>query len=203
MKKLFFILLPLALWSQGVFADGTVARGQTLSAACVACHNADGNSTNPAWPKLADQHAGYLVKQLKAFRQGAGGPRHNGVMFAIVAKMSDSEFEDLAAYFAAQVPSENAGDASQVALGEQLYKGGNLATGVAACTACHGPAGQGEALAGYPKVAGQMAPYMKVQLEAFRSGERKGQMMHDTVMRMTDAEIVAVSEYMAGLRPAQ
>ncbi|MES2212465.1 MAG: cytochrome c, partial [Pseudomonadota bacterium] len=81
--------LVLGCYVQSAQAEGNPAAGKKKSATCVACHNADGNSTNPAWPKLAGQHANYLVSQLKAFKQGPTGPRNDPVMYGMVQNLSD------------------------------------------------------------------------------------------------------------------
>lgn len=80
-------------------AAGDAAAGKAKSAVCTACHGADGNSTNPLWPKLAGQHAAYMVKQLKDFKSGA---RKDPVMAPMAAPLSDTDMENLAAYYASQ-----------------------------------------------------------------------------------------------------
>lgn len=85
--------------SAGAMAAGDAAAGKSKAAVCSACHGADGNSTNPLWPKLAGQHADYLVKQLKAFK---AGERNDPVMSPMATPLSDEDMQDVAAYFAAQ-----------------------------------------------------------------------------------------------------
>ncbi len=68
---------------------------------CAACHGADGNSTNPLWPKLAGQHAAYLVKQLKDFKSGA---RKDPMMGPMASPLSEADMENLAAFYASQAP---------------------------------------------------------------------------------------------------
>lgn len=191
--------LGLAL-SAPVMADaGDPTRGKGLSASCAACHGADGNSVNPEWPKLAGQGEAYLYKQLVDYREGR---RQNALMAGQVANLSNQDMRDLAAFYASQTITPGTADASMVELGEQIYRGGNAATGVAACIACHGPNGQGNPAAMFPKVAGQHAAYSAAQLRYFRDESRandNGRMMRNIARRMTDAEIEAVSQYMAGL----
>ncbi|ACL71193.1 cytochrome c class I [Thioalkalivibrio sulfidiphilus HL-EbGr7] len=191
--------LGLAL-SAPVMADaGDATRGKGLSASCAACHGADGNSVNPEWPKLAGQGEAYLFKQLVDYKEGR---RQNVLMAGQVANLSTQDMRDLAAFFASQTITPGTADASMVELGEQIYRGGNAATGVAACIACHGPNGQGNPAAMFPKVAGQHAKYNADQLRYFRDESRandNGRMMRNIARRMTDAEIEAVSQYMAGL----
>lgn len=194
----------IVLWAVAgqVVAKGDPAAGLEKSEVCVACHNVDGNSSTPQWPKIAGQHEAYLLTQLKAFRDGTEGGRNNPVMYGIVGQMTDEDFADLSAYYAAQEMSAGEADPDLVAIGEELYRGGNLASGVTACIACHGPAGEGNALAGYPRVAGQMPEYMHDQLKAFQSGQRSNDMagiMRMIASRMTDQEMKAVSSYMSGL----
>jgi cytochrome c553 len=181
-------------------AAGDATAGKQKSASCAACHNADGNSTNGEWPKLAGQGAKYAAKQLREFKSGE---RANAIMSGMAAPLSDQDMEDLAAYFASQTITGGEADPELVELGQALYRGGNLASGVSACSACHGPDGAGNPEAGFPALGGQHAQYTETQLKAFRSMERAndaGQMMRNTAMRMTDAEIKAVASYIQGLR---
>lgn len=201
MRPLSFLLpfllsgLPLA-----GHAAGDPAAGETKAATCVACHGPDGNSLNPEWPKLAGQHPGYTIKQLREFQ--AGETRQDVMMAPMIAGLNDQDLEDLAAFYAMQPRSGGFASAERVALGEKLYRGGNLQTGVAACMGCHGPQGLGDPLAGFPSVAGQHAAYVVLQLKAFQSGERSNdsnRMMRDVVRWMSDEEMLAVAEYVAGL----
>lgn len=203
MKKVFTILVTCIFLSFAAtaLAAGDPAAGREKSAACAACHNADGNSTNPEWPKLAGQHANYTVKQLQEFKSGE---RVNPTMNGMAAPLSEQDMEDLAAYYATQQLSPGEADPELVELGESLYRGGKFDTGVPACMACHGATGAGNPAAKFPALAGQHAQYTEVQLKAFRSMERAndaGQMMRNIAVKMTDPEIRAVSSYIQGLRP--
>jgi cytochrome c553 len=109
---------------------------------------------------------------------------------------------DLGAYFATLTPAGGFVSKQNLALGERIYRGGNKKTGVPACLACHGPSGAGDPMAGTPRLAGQRAQYTASQLTAFRSGTRsndRNQMMRGASHRLSDSEIQAVSEYIAGL----
>ena len=184
-------------------AAGDPQRGLEISGVCVACHNVDGNSTVQEWPKIAGQGEAYLYKQLVDFRSGDKGGRNNPIMFGIVGQMSDQDLADLAAYFSQQQMTLDEADPALVELGEQIYRGGLLEKGVTACIACHGPSGDGNKLAQFPRVAGQMAGYMTEQLKAFADGRRTNgpnDIMTSIAHRMTEAEMLAVSSYMAGLR---
>ena len=181
-------------------AAGDPDAGKTKAAACVACHGSDGNSLNPEWPKLAGQHPGYTIKQLREFQ--AGETRRDQMMAPMIAGLNEQDLEDLAAFYAKQPRSGGFASEERAVLGEKLYRGGNLQTGVAACMGCHGPQGLGDPLAGFPSLAGQHAAYVVMQLRAFRSGERSNdsnRMMRDVVRWMSDEEMHAVAEYIAGL----
>lgn len=203
MKKVLMLVLTglavsvtASVWAEGGNADA----GKTKSATCAACHGMDGNSVNPEWPKLAGQHESYIIKQLMNFKNDE---RVNATMAPMAKPLSDADMADLAAYFASQATKPGEADKSKVTLGEQVYKGGNNASGVAACAACHGPTGAGNPAANFPALNGQQTTYVKNQLNAFRKGERAndaGKMMRNVAAKMTDAEIEAVAEYIAGLK---
>ena len=181
---------------------GDADKGKTLSASCAACHGADGNSTNPEWPKLAGQSESYLVKQLMEYRNDK---RKNAVMSSMAKAIeSDEDVMHLSAYFAnAEAKPGIAENKDIVAEGESIYRGGIVEAGVAACSACHGPAGSGNPTAKFPRVSGQHAKYAVMQLQAFKSGERNndtGKMMRNMAKKMSTAQMEAVSQYMAGLR---
>ena len=180
------------------------ARGKAVATAmCAACHSADGNSTISANPKLAGQHAEYLAKQLHDFKSTSESARKNAVMSGMSAALNEEQIRDISAYFAEQKQSNNsAKNKATVEQGQKLYRAGDQSKGLAACAACHGPAGAGMP-AQYPRLAGQHADYIEAQLKAFRAGERvndPNKMMRMVAIKMTDAEIKAVSDYIAGLR---
>jgi cytochrome c553 len=167
---------------------------------CAACHAADGNIASPVNPVLAAQHSDYIVKQLANFK---AGERKNPVMLGMTATLSPQDMKNLGAYFEGQKAKARAAKNPElVKAGQQIYRGGLMAKGVAACASCHGPSGAGIP-AQFPRVAGQYAEYTTAQLQAFRSGERANdpnKMMRDIAVKLSDQEIKAVSEYMAGLR---
>ena len=187
-------------------AKPDAAKGQAIaSQVCAACHAADGNSPAAANPKLAGQFYEYLHKQLDNFKSPAGkkAARDNAVMAGMVANLSAADMQNVAAYFASQkLKPAAAKDKELAAVGQKIYRGGNAATSVAACAGCHGPSGAGIP-AQYPRISGQFSEYIEAQLKAFRSGARANDpngMMRGVAARMTDREIQAVAEYVAGLR---
>jgi cytochrome c553 len=185
---------------------GDAARGQVIvSTVCVACHGLDGNSPIPVNPKLAGQHPEYLLKQMKNFKTANGKPpeRVNAIMNGMIAAYDEGQMRDLAAYFSGQTrKGETAKNRETIELGQRLFRGGDQAKGLPACAACHGPAGAGLP-AQYPRIGGQFAEYTEAQLKNFREGTRANdanKMMRMIAIKMTDAEIRAVSDYIAGLR---
>ncbi|NND92905.1 MAG: cytochrome c4 [Granulosicoccus sp.] len=179
--------------------QGDPAAGQAKSAVCAACHGADGKAIQPAYPDLAGQHVAYLAKQLTDYRDGN---RVNALMSGQAANLSDTDILDISAYFASMTKHENVASEDNLTLGMNIYRGGITAAGVAACAACHGPAGLGNPTAAWPVVSGQNAQYTADQLRYFRSGERANDpngMMSGVAKRMTDEEIDAVANYIAGL----
>jgi cytochrome c553 len=191
------LLLTPAL---AVAFDGDAAKAQPVATGvCAACHGVDGNSLVPVNPSLAGQHPEYLYKQLREYKSGA---RKNPIMAGMAAGLSDEDMRNLAAYFAAQKPRPGvARDAALVTAGQKLYRGGNADTGVAACAGCHSPNGAGIPVQ-FPRLKGQHQDYTLAQLKAFRAGERENDgasMMRSIAGRMSDREMQAVAEYIAGL----
>ncbi len=199
-KWLISLSIAAFVVSSAVQAAGDAAAGQEKSAVCASCHGVDGNSINPIWPSLAGQHPGYIVKQLQDFKAGA---RQDPVMGPMAMPLSDEDMVNLAAFFSDQEVKGGAAAADQVELGEKIYRGGNLASGVSACAACHAPNGVGNPAANFPAVAGQHAPYVEKALKDFRGAMRvndSAKMMQAIAAKMTDAEIAAVAQYIQGLQ---
>lgn len=191
--------LIAALYVSPVNAAGDAAAGQGKSAVCAACHGGDGKAILGTYPNLAGQHASYIAKQLTDYRDGN---RVNALMTGQAANLTDQDIEDLAAYYSAMDKIQGVAAEENLQEGMNIYRGGITAAGVAACSACHGPAGDGNGPAAWPMVSGQNAEYTADQLRYFRSGERANDpasMMRGVSKRMTDAEITAVANYIAGL----
>ncbi|WP_333709508.1 c-type cytochrome [Tepidimonas ignava] len=180
-------------------AQPDLKRGAALyGQVCVSCHAADGNSTTAANPKLAQQHPEYLIKQLQEFKSGK---RANAVMVGFATPLSDQDMRDIAYWLASQKATTGAAtDAEKVRLGERIYRGGLMDRRIPACAGCHGPAGSGIP-AEYPRLSGQHAEYTATQLKLFRTNERaNNKQMHEIARYLTDVEIAALADYIAGLR---
>lgn len=198
-------LAAQSVLAQGVIKGDPAKAQQIVTQVCAACHAADGNSAIPGNPSLAGQHPEYTYKQLMNFKPQGGKPaeRNNAVMGGMVASLSEDDMKNLAAYFASQKAKPGvARDAVLVKQGEAIYRGGVAGKGIPACASCHSPNGAGMP-AQFPRLAGQQTEYTSGQLKAFRVGQRANdaaQMMRGVAAKMSDQEIAAVSEYIAGLR---
>lgn len=211
-KALVLIFASMAMFaSVAGYAAGDAEKGKALAASCAGCHGSEGVSTNPEWPNLAGQGAGYLAKQLYNFQKVVSKKdvtpvvyeRNNAVMNGMAAAIKPEDVEHLAAYYASLPAALGEADEAMVEEGTLLYKGGKTSTKIAACASCHGPTGSGVVSAKFPKLAGQHSKYISIQLKAFRSGERANdmnQMMRDVAKRMSDTDIEKVAGYIAGLK---
>jgi cbb3-type cytochrome c oxidase subunit III len=187
-------------------AKPDINRGQAIATqVCASCHGADGNSAGGAYPKLAGQHPEYLVKQLMDFKTQPGAKqaaRNNAIMAAMVAPLSNQDMVNVAAYFAAQTPKPGyAHNKNTVPVGEKIYRAGIAERAVPACASCHGPTGQGIPVQ-YPRLSGQWADYTVAQLNAFTQGpgaRNNSDPMHTIASRLSDSDIKAVADYIAGL----
>jgi cytochrome c553 len=190
--------LPAAAAGTAAVPKADPAKGQERAAACMACHTADGTRGAPANPILQGQHAEYIVKQLMEFKSGK---RANAVMSGMAAGLTPEDMANIAAFYSSKPAVTGAArNKDTVALGEKIYRGGIAGKQVPACAGCHNPTGAGIP-AQYPRVGGQHADYTEAQLVAFRSGARgNSTQMMAIAARMSDKEIKAVSDYIAGLR---
>lgn len=196
------------------YGAGDANAGKTKSAACAGCHGPDGGGMAPLFPRLAGQHAKYLSRQLSDFKNQK---RTDPSMQAMVAGLSDRDMEDLGAFYAAgktgspsgaSAPARDRDDNTKVskesiAAGKALFIAGNEKTGVSACSACHGPAGDGNGPAGFPSLKGQLSAYLTKALNDFKEGVRAnddGAMMRSIAGKMSKSEINAVSAYLSTLR---
>jgi cytochrome c553 len=180
-------------------AQPDLAKGESsYGAVCAACHGADGNSGTPTFPKLAQQHPQYLVKQLQEFKSGK---RANAIMMGFASALSEDDMRNIAFWVASKAAKPGfAKDKEAVALGERIYRGGIADRQVPACAGCHSPNGAGIP-AQYPRIGGQHAEYAAAQLTAFRDGVRKNSLqMNQIAAKLNDREIKALADYVAGLR---
>lgn len=182
---------------QGI--EGDPAAGREKAQVCAACHGANGISAVAMFPNLAGQQASYLAKQITDIRDGA---RVVPQMVGIVANLSDQDIADLAAYYAELEPNLGQADPALAEQGRKLYRAGDLAKGIPACTACHTPTGQGIGTAKFPALSGQHPEYTVATLQDFASGARSNDpnaIMRDIAAKMSDEQMQAVANYVYGL----
>lgn len=217
MKKLLALSIAFLLTTSAlVYAEGNISAGQTKAVNCTSCHGENGNSMIPSFPKLAGQHANYLTAQLLALKKGA---RNAPMMAPLAMALDDDSIKDIAAYYASQTITPNqlpilySDDDEQenddaklddlLVLGDNLYRYGNLKTKVAACSACHGPSGEGNKPAGFPALKSQHADYLIKSLTDFKQDVRTNipnNIMHMIAKKMTAKEIQAVSYHISMLK---
>jgi cytochrome c553 len=194
MKKLLILSMAIA----GMMTAGTVQathgvaeKGKEKVAVCAGCHGADGNGLEgaPLNPKLADQVPGYIVSQLKAFKDGS---RQDPIMAGMVAALTEDDMADIDAYYAS-LPVKNVGikkaDEEQALAGEKIYRGGFKKLNISACMSCHGPSGEGIPIQ-FPRVSGQNAAYT----------EKQHDMMNPISFLLSNEQITQLSIYMQGLK---
>lgn len=211
MKNIVTIVALLILLPESTAVPAASVKAKAAS--CVGCHGEDGNSITPTFPRLAGQHANYLSKQLLRFKDNT---RSNAIMQGMVAALSEDDIDQLSRYYAARKAKFQSRDKelyvdegeeiqvtkALIAEGKGVYRGGNNESGVAACTACHGPTGNGNPSAGFPVIAGQYPAYIAKSLHDFKSGERgdPSSMMALIAKKMSQEEINSVSAYLSNLR---
>jgi len=175
-----------------------LVKGEASFASCSGCHGADGNSGTPAYPKLAQQHPEYIVKQLQEYKSGK---RANAIMAGIAGGLTEDDMKNIAFWVTTNKAKPGAAtDKDLVALSERIYRGGIQERQITACAGCHSPNGAGIP-AMYPRMSGQHAEYTAAQLSYFRDGIRKNNLiMTQVAARLNDREIKALADYIAGLR---
>jgi cytochrome c553 len=183
------LALPLAAWAGNVEAG----RIKSESERCQECHGADGNGNGEdgKFARLAGQYPAYIVKQLQDFRSGA---RKHDYMMVMARSLEEADIADIAAYYGG-LPTMR-GEAAQVdtAVAQRVF---------AACAACHGARGKGTGNAAFPVIGGQDVKYLRTQLQAWRSGERRnspGGAMNEATKGLTDAEIDILAHYLSGIQ---
>jgi len=178
-----------------LFTDGDNARGLP---ACVSCHGAGGNSTISVNPKLAAQHEAYIYKQLVNFTTPA---RNQPVMTTYAKLLTDEEKHNIAAWLSTQAQKPGAAkNKDTVELGKKIYRGGIAEKNVPACASCHGAGGAGIPVQ-YPRLAGQHQDYTLAELTLFKADGRKNSAEMSTIAkRMSEEEMKAVADYVAGLK---
>jgi cytochrome c553 len=182
-------ILAVALPCPTLAADAVA--GMQKAQVCVACHGPDGVSANPAVPSLAGQPAQFVATQLLMFREGM---RKDAQMSPFAANLTNTDLNNLAAYFAAQklaLPAPAAAPAAEA--GATLARQFN-------CVQCHGATLMGQQH--IPRLAGQQREYLRTQLRGFKAQTRfdmDGQMT-SAAQPLSEADIDTLATYLAAIR---
>jgi cytochrome c553 len=195
------MLLLLALVTT-LMVPFTVKAEDMPNTLCTGCHNEDGNSTAPEFPKLAGLDPVYITKQITDFKKYR---RVSEIMGPMAAQIPDADVPKLAAYFSKQKRTTGTTgvvtDAKLASLGQQIYDDGIVSSAVPACSGCHGEKGEGTEL--FPRLAGQHTVYMMTQLNNFKNIVRNNdakKVMRAIASRMNDQEMKAAAEYITSLK---
>jgi len=174
----------------------SIGRGATLAQRCAICHGPTGVSRADS-PNLAGQYAAVIYKELHDFRSGA---RSNAVMSPFAVNLTDQEIADLSNYYA-YLPRLPAYHPTPQLPKPNIVIYGAPMRGIAPCGSCHGSL---DNKTGSPWLEGQSEAYMKAQLQAFASSERRNdisQQMRNIARAMTPQEIEAAAAYYASQPP--
>ncbi len=185
----------LGLGSAWAQADKARA-AKIVAGSCFMCHGEAGESSSEVFPKLAGQHAEYIAKQLDNFKMGK---RKSTAMADMASRLKPDEMLAIGQFFEAKSsPPEAIKDAELAGVGRYIFNSGNKFSGVPACAGCHGKDGLGTA--SLPRLAGQYASYVEMQLKLFSKRERTNDnaVMHSIVSNMSPLEMAAVAEYISG-----
>jgi cytochrome c553 len=192
------LLVPVALGGCQVPTGGSpafLASGEVIAFgggnggaanACVSCHGLNGEGDGRLTPRLAGLDAGYLHRQLDDY---ANGRREHAEMRAVALRLRGEDRAKVSAYYAS-LPAPS----GTIPWTSTLYR--------AKCAECHGPRGEGLG-PGNPPLAGQPAPYVQAQIEAWRSGKRRDPLdvMLDVSRALTPAEVRRVADPRAAPHP--
>jgi cytochrome c553 len=181
---------------------------EIVTESCARCHGLDGQGRGTGgFPKIAGQPREYLLQAMRAY---ARQERHSGIMSSVVAGMTAETIEGAVGYYAARPPG-NAAPRTRAAVEADPARGREIATGgvpardIPPCVECHGPS-PSEKSASYPRLAGQYAEYLALQLRLLQDRQRGGSgyvdLMHTFVDRMSPEDITDVSAFFAALAPA-
>ena len=210
MKRFIFSILILFTGINSAIAAGDIEAGKGKVALCAGCHGANGISASDTYPNLAGQHADYIVKQLKAFKNNTD--RSDPVMGPMAAGLSEQDMADIGAYYnslpltAADTASGESGTSSVAPVakyepdaiaGKSLYELGDASRGIGACIGCHGKDGNSDVLI-YPNLAKQHPEYIQKQLNNFKAEKnRENYAMSKFAGQMTEEEILDIGAYLA------
>lgn len=184
----------------------SATRGQQIATtgiagvtACISCHGLRGEG-GVSFPRLAGTGAQYLQAQLDAF---AAGTRKSSIMQPLAGKLAQADRASVALYFSRLAPPFTAHDRPSASPedGAWLATRGRWSQAIPACTQCHGPGGNGVG-EHFPPLAGLPVAYIEAQLQSWKAATRPAgpmELMQAVALKLSDADVLAVSSYFAGL----
>ncbi len=177
-----------------------VAEGRRVAeTACARCHGANGISTAKGVPHLAGQRPAYLHLELRAYKSGARG---NDMMDGAVKYLSDDALFKVAAYYASLDPAQTSamsGAKAAPAKPDPVQAGKAAAAG---CAGCHGELGISK-MPGMPSLVGLEPKYLVAAMKAYKSGQRKSDVMKSMLASVSDADLNNIALYYALQKPAR
>lgn len=208
MFKIFCFFIGLFfIGFSGLHADGSsfdVENGKEKSQVCTTCHGSDGNSFVPMWPKISGQISTYMIKQLNSFKLEGKDGRSNPIMYSIVKDLSDKDLSDISMYYSTGNGFSSNSDEdvvnSDVINGRSLYLYGDSVNNIPACSACHGFYGEGNNLAGFPRLKNQHFEYTVQQLQNYKDCTRfndYNMIMRDVAGKLSDKQVLEVAKFIA------
>jgi cytochrome c553 len=177
-----------------------IAEGKRVAeASCASCHGLSGISTTKGLPHIAGQRPGYLYVELLAYQAGARG---NNAMSNAVKLIKDDALVNAAAYYASLEPAQPTaitGAKPASAKPDPLSAGKAAAAG---CAGCHGDTGITK-IPGMPSLIGLDPKYLVASLNAYKSGQRKHDMMKTLVSALSDADVNNIALFYALQKPGK
>jgi cytochrome c553 len=174
----------------GAASAADLEAGKRKAALCEACHGPEGNSVIPVIPSIAGQPAQFISNALFFFREGN---RKDPQMTPIASTLSNTDMNDLAAYFSSlkMAPPKHRAGAENAAAGPGL-------TQKFMCTQCHGLALLGQQH--IPRIAGQSPDYLRTQLKGFKASTRSDidGNMTSAAQALSEKDIEVLVDYIAG-----
>lgn len=204
----FFIGLSFIGFSELRADSGSfdIENGKNKSEVCATCHGSDGNSFVPIWPKISGQNSTYMYKQLNSFKLEGKDGRSNSIMYSIVKDLSDKDLSDISMYYATgngfSVNNSLEDEVSDINNGRTLYIYGDSTKSIPSCAACHGFSGEGNSLAGFPRLKNQHFEYTVQQLQNYKDCTRSNDynmIMRDITSKLSDKQVLEVAKYIAFL----
>ena len=175
---------------------GDPVAGKAKAAPCTSCHGVDGNNEQTSYPKLAGQHAKYIVKQTIDFKEGR---RKDNIMSGIVSMVPNrDDLEDIAAYFASQTAMKGELTSKPMAKkGERLFSDER-------CIFCHDEGGKPKEVysTGAPVIGGQHKAYLIKTMNDIKFARRNADiygLMYKTLQQLSAEDIEAIAEYLSAL----